>query len=172
VLSIFGGVLLSVIFGLVALSQIKKSGGRLTGRGLAIAGLIISAVWIAGIAIVAALDAGGAFDNANRFHGEKARVAAVADNFESAADDRDYSRICRTLVSPELTRGLERRTGKTCVEYLHDLYNGQPQASLDVDDITVSGQLATMHLTEGEARETWLLKNNGQWQITAIHNSK
>jgi len=44
VLGIFGGVLLSVIFGIIALSQTK--GGRQAGRGMAIAGLVISAAWI------------------------------------------------------------------------------------------------------------------------------
>ena len=41
---IIGAVLLSVIFGIIALNQTK--GGRQGGRGLAIAGLIISGVWV------------------------------------------------------------------------------------------------------------------------------
>ena len=44
VFGIFGGVLLSTIFGLVALAQIRKRGK--TGRGLAIAGLTFSGCWI------------------------------------------------------------------------------------------------------------------------------
>ncbi|GAA1642420.1 DUF4190 domain-containing protein [Catellatospora bangladeshensis] len=47
VLGILGGILLSVIFGIVALSQIKKR--NQTGRGMAIAGLVISGLWLAGI---------------------------------------------------------------------------------------------------------------------------
>ncbi len=44
VLSLFSGIVLSVIFGFVALSRIKRSGQG--GRGLAIAALAISAVWV------------------------------------------------------------------------------------------------------------------------------
>jgi hypothetical protein len=54
VLGLLGGVLLSVIFSLVALSRIKHRGGG--GRGLAIAGLALSGLWVlafAGVATVA-----------------------------------------------------------------------------------------------------------------------
>lgn len=52
VLGILGVVLLSVIFGIVGLVQTK--GGKRKGRGIAIAGLAISLVWIvAAVAVVA-----------------------------------------------------------------------------------------------------------------------
>ena len=54
VLGILGGAVLAIIFGFVALSQIKKRGQR--GRGLAIAGVILGFVWSA--IIVAAIIAG------------------------------------------------------------------------------------------------------------------
>jgi Domain of unknown function (DUF4190) len=41
---IVGGVLLSAIFGFTALSQIRRRGQK--GRGLAIAGLVLSGVWM------------------------------------------------------------------------------------------------------------------------------
>ncbi|MGZ4513636.1 MAG: septum formation family protein [Mycobacterium sp.] len=55
ILGIIGAVLLSVIFGIIALNQTK--GGRQGGRGMAIAGLIISGAWVLVIAaiIVAAI---------------------------------------------------------------------------------------------------------------------
>jgi prolipoprotein diacylglyceryltransferase len=49
IFGIIGGVLLSVIFGFVALSQIKKRNER--GRGMAIAGLSISGAWVALICV-------------------------------------------------------------------------------------------------------------------------
>jgi hypothetical protein len=52
VLAILGGILLSVIFAILALIQISKRGQR--GRGLAIAALAISAVWVLLIASVIA----------------------------------------------------------------------------------------------------------------------
>lgn len=53
VLGIMGGILLSAIFGFVALSQIKK--GERTGKGMAIAGIVLSGVWL--LAILAAVAA-------------------------------------------------------------------------------------------------------------------
>jgi Septum formation len=51
ILGIIGGVLLSVIFGIIALIQTK--GGRQAGRGMAIAGLVISGAWIlVGVVVV------------------------------------------------------------------------------------------------------------------------
>jgi Domain of unknown function (DUF4190)/Septum formation len=44
ILGILGGVLLSVIFGIIALNQTK--GGRQGGRGMAIAGLALSGAWM------------------------------------------------------------------------------------------------------------------------------
>jgi putative regulator of septum formation/uncharacterized protein DUF4190 len=46
IFGIIGGILLSVIFGIVALVKIRKTGDK--GRGLAIAGLVLSAVWLVG----------------------------------------------------------------------------------------------------------------------------
>ncbi len=55
VFGVIGGVLLSIIFGAVALSQIKQRGER--GRGLAVAGLVLSGCWILliGVGVTAAI---------------------------------------------------------------------------------------------------------------------
>lgn len=45
ILGLLGGLLFSFVFGLVALSQIRKT--RQGGRGLAVAGLVLSGVWLA-----------------------------------------------------------------------------------------------------------------------------
>jgi hypothetical protein len=50
VLGLLSGVLLSVIFGIVALRQLRHRPQR--GKGLAIAGLCLSGVWLVGIAAV------------------------------------------------------------------------------------------------------------------------
>jgi hypothetical protein len=48
VLGILGGILLSVIFGIVALVQMRTRPYR--GKGMAIAGLVLSGVWVLGFA--------------------------------------------------------------------------------------------------------------------------
>lgn len=52
ILGLLGGILLSVIFGIVALRQIKRTGEG--GKGMAIAGLALSGLWVVvGIALAA-----------------------------------------------------------------------------------------------------------------------
>jgi hypothetical protein len=46
------GSVLAVVFGHVALNQIDKSGGRETGRGMAIAGLVLGYIGVAVLAVV------------------------------------------------------------------------------------------------------------------------
>jgi hypothetical protein len=53
VLGIIGGILLSVIFGIVALVQMRRRPYR--GKGMAIAGLVLSGVWVLGLATVIVL---------------------------------------------------------------------------------------------------------------------
>ncbi len=57
ILGIVGGVLLSVIFGLIALAKIRSR--PQSGRGLAIAGLALSCAWVVGIVAVVAIHAAG-----------------------------------------------------------------------------------------------------------------
>lgn len=53
ILGILSVVLLSVIFGIIALRQIKRTGQ--SGRGMAIAGLVISGVWVLAFAALITL---------------------------------------------------------------------------------------------------------------------
>jgi hypothetical protein len=55
VLGLLGGVLLSVIFGIVALNKLRNRPQR--GKGLAIAGLCLSGVWVLGIVLVLVITA-------------------------------------------------------------------------------------------------------------------
>jgi hypothetical protein len=55
VLGLLGGVLLSVIFGIIALSKLRARPQR--GKGLAIAGLCLSGVWVVVIASVLVVNA-------------------------------------------------------------------------------------------------------------------
>jgi hypothetical protein len=44
--------ILAVIFGHIALSQIKRSNGTQTGRGMAIAGLVLGYIWLALLVVI------------------------------------------------------------------------------------------------------------------------
>jgi type IV pilus assembly protein PilA len=47
----------AIVFGHLALSEIRKSAGRLKGEGIAVAGLVLGYMWIAGIPIILILAA-------------------------------------------------------------------------------------------------------------------
>jgi hypothetical protein len=64
VLGIFGAILLSVIFAVVALVQVARSGQR--GKGLAIAGLAISGAWLVVLGTVIAVAVMTADDSSGR----------------------------------------------------------------------------------------------------------
>jgi hypothetical protein len=49
-LSVCGGTVISLVLGIVALGKIKRTGEK--GRGLAIAGIVISSLWLAGLGVV------------------------------------------------------------------------------------------------------------------------
>ncbi len=50
VLGILGGILLSVVFGIVALVQTRRTGQ--SGRGMAVTGLVLSGLWLVGLVAV------------------------------------------------------------------------------------------------------------------------
>lgn len=90
----------AIVFGHLALSEIRKSAGRLKGEGLAIAGLVLGYVWIVGIPIILIL-AAIAIPNLLR-----ARMAA---NEASAVGS------VRTLMTAEISyAAIHRDAGFTC----------------------------------------------------------
>jgi putative regulator of septum formation/uncharacterized protein DUF4190 len=87
IFGLLGGILLSVIFGFVALSQIKKRGQG--GKGLAIAGLSLSGLWVLGIVAVVIV----------------AVLSSGTDDPGSLADDGDVS--VQKLVPGQCLNGLK-----------------------------------------------------------------
>jgi hypothetical protein len=79
VLGILGGTILSVIFAIVALFQIRA---QQRGRGLAIAALVISAVWIAAITSVIA------YGISTQGNSVRAADLNTGDCVKDAADDQ------------------------------------------------------------------------------------
>jgi Domain of unknown function (DUF4190)/Septum formation len=97
VLGLLGGVLLSVIFAFIALSRIKRLGQQ--GRGLAIAGLILSGIWvllIILIVVVASLNGATRSSSTGKITGSgnlSVFSLAVGDCFNSPADTQDVASV-------------------------------------------------------------------------------
>ena len=97
VLGLLGGVVLSVIFGLIALSRIKRLGQQ--GRGLAIAGLVLSGVWVVLIVVIIAVagvnSASRSSSTGNITHAGNLSVfsLSVGDCFNSPAGTQDVTSV-------------------------------------------------------------------------------
>lgn len=169
VLGILGGTILSIVFGLVALSRIKRSGGRTGGRGLAIAGISLGFLWLALIAVLVVLGLAGVFDdeNAKSFSGEKKAVAQTVDDFESAADDDDGDRLC-DLFTARFRATIAAGAGKPCPEAILEGNEGKRQAHLDIKSITITGDRAISRLDEGNDPEIWTFQRERGWKIDDI----
>jgi hypothetical protein len=169
VLGILGGTILSIVFGFVALSRIKRSSGRKGGRGLAIAGISLGFLWLALIAVLVVLGLAGVFDdeNAKSFSGEKKAVAQTVDDFESAADDDDGERLC-DLFTARFRANIAAGAGKPCPEAILEGNEGKRQAHLDIKSITITGDRAISRLDEGDDPEIWTFQRESRWKIDNI----
>ena len=163
------GAIVAIVFGFIGLSRISRSGGARTGRGLAIAGIVLGFAWIAVIGVIVALSASGAFDdsNAKRFGGEKKAVAQTVDDFESAADAGDGARLCR-LFTPRYAAIIALGAAKPCADAILAGSGGHHQAHLDVKSITIAGTRATSKLEEGGDPEVWTFVRTDRWRIDNI----
>jgi Domain of unknown function (DUF4190)/Protein of unknown function (DUF2510) len=171
VLGILGGSVLAIAFGLVGRGQIKRSEGRQTGLGLATAGIVLGGIWLGLIALVAVLAATGSFDdsNAQRFHGERRRVAQLVDDVESGLGDNDGARVCNRLFTERWAALVARGAGRSCVAFVDDVEAGKRQAHLDVRSLTVIGDVAIARVDEGDTHETWRFRRTaGRWRVDAI----
>jgi hypothetical protein len=171
VLGIIGGSLLAIVFGLVGRSQIRRSGGRQGGLGLATAGIVLGCVWLGLIAIVVVLAATGSFDrgNAKRFSGKRKQVARVVDDVESGLSDNDGARVCHELFTERWAALVSRGAGRSCVAFVDDVESGRRQAHLEVKSLTIAGDAATARIDEGSTRETWrFVRAGGRWRVDEI----
>jgi Septum formation len=92
ILGIIGAILLSIPFGIVALGKTKPGGQK--GRGMAIAGLAISAVWAVAGALIIVLAVVGVV--AWGTHSKSARNAAVGDCWAELPTGNRVSRVNTT----------------------------------------------------------------------------
>lgn len=172
ILGLVGGSLLALVLGFVARARIKRSGGALTGRGLATAGIVLGFAGLAITALVVVLALSGVFDeesNAERFSGVDREVATTIDEFESAAEDERFDEICEQIFTPRFADLLARGVGTSCQAYYEEELGGQRQLPIEVETIDVRGSRATVEAEEGaESLTMTLIDDAGRWGIDEI----
>lgn len=170
ILGIVGGALFAIVFGAIAKDRIRRSGGALTGDGMATAGIVLGSIWA--VVAVAALTI-AELEKSNRdtrFTGDKAEIARVADRLERAfADDRG-DEACADLLTVRFAAQVARGAGQSCPAYVDDAVgSGQYQADIRVRTVTIRGDTATAKVSEGDDPQTWTLRREqGTWRIDAI----
>ena len=169
VLGIIGGALLAIVFGFVARSKIKRSGGALRGKGLATAGIVLGFAWTALFAAIIVLGVTGALEdtNADGFSGEEKAVAQTVDDIEEALQEGDDAEVCENYFTDELEQRVARGAGKPCAEELAEEEGAQHE--LEVDRILVVGDRATAFVKEGDDDQVWaLVRADDRWLVGDI----
>ena len=122
----------AIVFGHLALSEIRKSAGRLKGEGMALAGLILGYVWVAGIPMILIIAAIAIpnFLRARTAANESSAVASVRViltaevTYSTNHPDRGYTCYLGDLSREELIN-TELASGKKA-GYQFDLLNCVP----------------------------------------------
>lgn len=170
VLGIIGGAVLAIIFGFVARSKIKRSGGALRGKGLATAGIVLGFGWVALIALVIVLVATGVLaedTNAERFSGREKPVAQAVDELETALQADEDQRACDELLTPAYKTRLTAGAGKPCAEVFGE--EEGHQVELKVQRILFEGFRATAFVKEaGDDVKIVYTRLDGRWLVDDI----
>lgn len=74
------------------------------------------------------------------FTGAKGEVAAVIDRFGTSATNDDGGRICRDLLTPELSRELAARAGGSCPNAVAKAIRASDFRDVRVDGVTIDGK--------------------------------
>ena len=108
-------------------------------------------------------------NNADRYEGDEAAVAAVVDDFANAGRDGDGARICDEIFAAALTRNVEREAKQTCeTEVEENLPEGDYE--LEVDAVDVKGDAATANVTDQDDNRSVLhmVKSGDEWRILRV----
>jgi Septum formation/Domain of unknown function (DUF4190) len=163
VLSLLGGVLLSVIFGILALRRIRRTGQG--GRGLAIAALVISGVWVV---LVGALIVVGLAGSAGRD-----QTGTVTKAGSVSADDLKQGDCLRTVPGDEEVTSVDvtpcTSAHRAEVYAVFDLPAGSYPGDAKVEKLADQGCAArTPDLTGSSTKNleaAYLYPRRAQWQL-------
>jgi hypothetical protein len=172
VLSILGIAPLGLIFGIIALKKIKHSNGSLSGRGLALAGVIISSVglfiyiiiivgFVGGTVFLTILNQESVSNQVVAYYGDKAKIRtndilqAQADlqllNFLGADRILGGSSVNSSLLG-QLLFGDSRMAAALSRQLTHFMMQGQ----LDVDESDIDAFFREA-MSDSDSRLYWLL---------------
>ena len=130
---------------------------------------LIAVTLTAAIAATCLVACGGDKSNADKYSGEKAKVARVVDELGAAARNGDGDRICRDLFTKNLRISIARASKRACpAEVTQKVFDRNTK--YDLQDLVVQGNQATADVKDQKNRKAILLflKEAGQWRIAKV----
>jgi hypothetical protein len=132
---------------------------------------------LAAVATCAALVAGCAPTTSSStklsdFKGDQRQAAQAVVDFQSAAKDGKYDRICSALVAKALAGRLASH-GRSCPDVVHDAIRDADSLDMTVQSVRVNGQDATarVKLETGKKDRTAtvaLVREGGTWRVAGL----
>jgi hypothetical protein len=108
-------------------------------------------------------------NNADRFDGDDADVAAVIDDFAQAGRDGDGEQVCDEIFTEALKGNIERESEQSCAsEVQENIPEGEYE--LTVDSVAVKGQAATVSVTDENDNKSVLqmVKTGDEWRVARV----
>jgi hypothetical protein len=105
-----------------------------------------------------------------RFQGAEREVAAQVEELQAAGNADEPEKICAEILSRQLVTELEA-AGTTCNEEMDKAIQDADDFELDVRDVTVQGNQATVQVrrgTDGPTATFEFVRENGQWRATDL----
>ena len=122
----------------------------------------------AGCVALAGCGGGEEGRNAQRFDGDKAKIAQVVDELEAASRKEDAKEICDRIFAPQLKALVQSQAG-TCEKRVREQQVNK-DARIDVREIVIQGDKANATVKERgrEAVTLNFVKQGDDWRIFSI----
>jgi hypothetical protein len=129
-----------------------------------------AAAGLVALLVLAGCGAGQA-SSEERFEGAKREVAAQVEELQAAGNADEPEKICAEILSRTLVTDLEA-AGTSCTEEMDKAIQDADDFELDVRNVTIQGNEATVQVRRGEdgPTETFeFVRENGQWRATSFN---
>lgn len=110
--------------------------------------------------------------SATTFTGEAASVQDAINSFQSAAQNRDNSKLCKQILAPALASKL-KNSGGGCTHVVGDQLNVVDNYDLTIESITVNGTSAQARVkSQSNGKDHFdtllLTKVGSSWRISGL----
>ncbi|HYH60054.1 MAG TPA: hypothetical protein VD790_12660 [Thermoleophilaceae bacterium] len=109
-------------------------------------------------------------NNADRYEGTEAEVAAVVDDFVQAGRDGDIAKICEEIFAEQLKSNIERASQQSCQSEVEGNIP-EDDFELEINSLQLDGEnAATVNVTDHEDVDSTLHieRVEGTWRIAAV----